>query len=58
MEYHPVKSEYVNNSEYTLHIWKPKGHEIEHPDSILIGLPGNIEGKEIAKAYLNSLNEE
>lgn len=26
---HPKKSEYVNLSENCLHLWKPKGHEIE-----------------------------
>lgn len=58
VEYHPAKSEYVNNAEYTLHIWKPKGHDIEHPNSILVGLPGNVSGKQVAEAYLATLSKE
>lgn len=38
IQYHPPKSEYVNNHKYVLHLWKPKGIEIPMPDSILVGI--------------------
>lgn len=37
LQIHPPKSEYVNNHEYCLHLWKPK-KEIELPPSIMVGL--------------------
>ncbi len=37
VQYHPKKSEYVNNHPFTLHLWKHKdGHEL--PPSILVGV--------------------
>lgn len=38
IQYHPPKSEYVNNHQHTLHLWRPIGQEIPLPDSILVGL--------------------
>ena len=37
VEYHPRKSEYVNNHDYTLHLWLPTEGEIPTPPSILVG---------------------
>ena len=37
VEYHPKKSEYVNNHPHCLHIWKPREQEIPTPPSILVG---------------------
>ena len=41
VQYHPPKSEYVNNAEYCLHIWKPiekfRG-KLPMPDSLLVGV--------------------
>lgn len=37
VQYHPPKSEYVNNHDYCLHLWKPIGKEIPMPPSILVG---------------------
>lgn len=37
VQFHPPESEYVNNHEYCLHLWRPIGKEIELPDSILVG---------------------
>ena len=37
MQLHPKKSEYVNNKENCLHLWRPIGVEIPTPPSILVG---------------------
>lgn len=38
VQYHPPKSEYVNNHENCLHLWRPIGKEIPLPPSILVGI--------------------
>lgn len=38
VQYHPARSEYVNNHPHVLHLWRPIGVEIATPPSILIGL--------------------
>ena len=38
VEYHPKKSEYVNNHPYCLHIWKPIDVELPTPAIELIGI--------------------
>ncbi len=38
IQYHPKKSEYVNNHPHCLHIWKPIGIDLLTPPSILIGI--------------------
>ena len=40
VQFHPPKSEYVNNVENCLHLWKPIGQEFPIPDSILVGIKG------------------
>lgn len=43
VQYHPPKSEYVNNAKYCLHIWKPIERyvgKLPIPDSILVGVKG------------------
>lgn len=37
VQYHPSESEYVNNHEYTLHLWRSSKEKFPMPDSILIG---------------------
>lgn len=37
VQYHPPKSEYINNNPYVLHLWKPINSEIPTPPSILVG---------------------
>ena len=37
MQFHPKKSEYVNNHEYCLHLWRKNGENAETPPSILLG---------------------
>lgn len=38
VQYHPPKSEYVNNHPHCLHLWRPVGIELPLPDSILVGI--------------------
>lgn len=40
VQYHPAKSEYVNNHQYCLHLWRPIGQYMPVPPSILVGLKG------------------
>lgn len=37
IQYHPPKSEYVNNCTNCLHLWKKVGEQFETPASILVG---------------------
>lgn len=37
LQYHPPRSEYVNNHPYCLHLWRPIGVEVIAPPSILVG---------------------
>jgi hypothetical protein len=38
LQFHPPKSEYVNNHPYCLHLWRPIGVAVPIPDSILVGV--------------------
>ena len=38
IQYHPKKSEYVNNHPYVLHLWKPTNIELPIPNSLLVGI--------------------
>ena len=38
VQFHPKKSEYVNNHNYCLHLWRKIGIEFETPPTELIGL--------------------
>lgn len=43
VQYHPPKSEYVNNAKYCLHIWKPieqYSGKLPVPNSLLVGVKG------------------
>jgi len=37
VQFHPPHSEYVNDHENVLHLWRPKGYNIMTPPSILVG---------------------
>lgn len=37
VQYHPPRSEYVNQHPYCLHLWRPVGQVIPLPPSILVG---------------------
>lgn len=36
MQFHPPKSEYINNHPYCLHLWRPVDTEIPHPPMICV----------------------
>lgn len=38
IQYHPKKSEYVDNHPYCLHLWRPQDQEIPTPPAILVGI--------------------
>lgn len=39
VQYHPPKSEYVNNHPYCLHLWRPTGsQQIPMPPSYMVGV--------------------
>jgi len=43
VQYHPAKSEYVNNLKHCLHLWRPieqYSGTLPIPDSILVGIKG------------------
>ena len=40
IQYHPPASEYVNNHQFALHLWKPVGVSIPTPPSIMVGIKG------------------
>lgn len=43
VQYHPAKSEYVNNVQYCLHIWKPVekfAGKLPIPPSLFVGIKG------------------
>ena len=37
VQFHPKKSEYINNHPGCLHLWRKQGHEFELPPSIMVG---------------------
>lgn len=37
LQFHPPKSEYIDDQQYTLHLWKPKKKVIPRPPSNLVG---------------------
>jgi len=40
VQYHPPKSDYVNNHPYCLHLFRPIGIELPKPNSIMVGYAG------------------
>jgi hypothetical protein len=41
IQFHPPKSEYVNNHPYCLHLWRQVGTQTITPPSILVGIRGD-----------------
>ena len=60
IEYHPRKSQYVNNNEYCLHIWKPIGFELPEPPTILLGFQelSSDESARLIHSTINSMTPE
>ncbi len=42
VQYHPPKSEYVNNMPNCLHLWRPIEKEIPTPPSIMVGIKDDL----------------
>lgn len=40
VQYHPPKSDYVNNHLFCLHLWRPIGIELPRPPSFMVGHAG------------------
>ncbi|WFU14475.1 hypothetical protein [Bradyrhizobium sp. CB3481] len=40
MQLHPPQSQYVNNSRYCLHLWKPTNQDIPTPPACFVGVVG------------------
>ena len=38
VQYHPPKSDYINNHKHTLHLWRPTDQPLPRPDWILVGV--------------------
>lgn len=38
VQFHPAKSEYVNNHPGCLHLWRPTDAKMPTPDSIMVGI--------------------
>ena len=60
IEYHPRKSQYINNNEYCLHIWRPDFMELPEPPLLLLGIQGvsSEETSQITSSFINSLSKE
>jgi hypothetical protein len=41
VQFHPPRSEYVNNHPYCLHLWRPISCQMPMPPSILVGVKGD-----------------
>jgi hypothetical protein len=55
VQYHPPKSDYVNNHPYVLHLWRPVGVEMPRPPHELVGVRKNsgVAVKALALAILS-----
>ena len=36
VQYHPAKSDYVNNNSYVLHLWRPTDQDIPQPPTFMV----------------------
>ena len=36
VQYHPAKSDYVNNNPYVLHLWRPTDQDIPQPPTFMV----------------------
>ncbi|MBQ6053009.1 MAG: hypothetical protein IJL30_06990 [Clostridia bacterium] len=49
VQYHPAKSEYVNNLPNCLHLWRPRQIAMPTPPSIMVGIRKGQTAEEIRK---------
>lgn len=38
VQYHPPRSDYVNNHPHCLHLWRPVGVELPRPPALMVGI--------------------
>lgn len=50
VQYHPAKSEYVNNVPNCLHLWRPTAAEMPTPPAIMVGIKKGQSSAEVKKA--------
>lgn len=52
IQFHPRKSDYVNNHANTLHLWRPVSGSIPTPPAITVGYKelGTVSGEEVSRA--------
>ncbi len=50
VQYHPAKSEYVNNIPNCLHLWRPIAAEMPTPPAIMVGIKKGQTTAEVIKA--------
>lgn len=50
VQYHPAKSEYVNNMPNCLHLWRPIDQTMPTPPSIMVGVKAGQTRSEVQKA--------
>lgn len=50
VQYHPAKSEYVNNVPNCLHLWRPTEAEMPTPPAIMVGIKKGQSSAEVKKA--------
>ena len=49
VQYHPAKSEYVNNMPNCLHLWRPINEVLPTPPSIMVGVKEGQTAEEVRK---------
>ena len=57
VQYHPARSEYVNNMPNCLHLWRPQGVELPVPPSIMVGIRDG-QSAESVRDEIRELTEE
>lgn len=57
VQYHPPKSEYVNNMPNCLHLWRPIEAEMPMPPSIMVGIRDG-QSKKSAIAEIKQLSQQ
>ena len=55
VQYHPAKSEYVNNMPNCLHLWRPLEAELPTPPSIMVGIKKGQTADEVREAIAEVL---
>lgn len=50
VQYHPAKSEYVNNKDNCLHLWRPINEPLPTPPSIMVGIKDGMTAADVRKA--------